>query len=256
MRLAYPYQLMAAEGCFVTILRIVIARLGCLLRSCRFCRNNANDVDLMRCRKTSHGGLIMRWVCLSLAILTIPATGYAQEAQGPVRVSFRPPSLEDISADPQGQIIRVPTDGTAAESRPVQAAPKRSLQLGNRDDSRAESYSLENRGVETPTGKKTGRYCTDGMQRAGYPWMPGIFATWGTDPQHTVGYVGGSTPFKGPYSGVLQGECKRPTEGTFGYDYTGLHFKRNTWLLWTHGRREQGGLGRYETDGPRILPEK
>ena len=29
-----------------------------------------------------------------------------------------------------------------------------------------------------------------------------------------------------------------------------------TWLLWTHGRREQGGLGRYETDGPRILPEK
>jgi len=180
----------------------------------------------------------------------------AQEDQGPVRVSFKKPSLEDISTDPNGQIIRVPTDQPLGEVRPVQGSPKRAIKLGNRDDSIAESYSLENRGLETPTGKKTGRYCTDGMQRAGNPWMPGIFATWGTDPQHTVGYVGGSTPFKGPHSGVLQGDCRRPTEGTFGYDYTGLHFKRNTWLLWTHGRREQGGLGRYETDGPRILPEK
>lgn len=198
----------------------------------------------------------MRFLCLSSAILFISSNCMAQEDQGPVRVSFKKPSLEDISTDPNGQIIRVPTDEPLGEVRPVQGSPKRAVKLGNRDDSIAESYSLENRGLETPTGKKTGRYCTDGMQRAGNPWMPGIFATWGADPQHTVGYVGGSTPFKGPHSGVLQGDCRRPSEGTFGYDYTGLHFKRNTWLLWTHGRREQGGLGRYETDGPRILPEK
>lgn len=198
----------------------------------------------------------MRLLYLSSAILFVSSTCMAQDQHGPVRVSFKKPSLEDISADPNGQIIRVPTDEPLVDGKPIQGAPKRTLKLGNRDDSLAESYSLENRGVETPTGKKTGRYCTDGMQRSGSPWIPGIFATWGTDPQHTVGYVGGSTPFKGPHSGVLQGDCRRPTEGTFGYDYTGLYFKRNTWLLWTHGRREQGGLGRYETDGPRILPEK
>ena len=125
-----------------------------------------------------------------------------------------------------------------------------------RDHSIAESYSLENRGKETPAGKPSCRYATDGMYRAGYPWLPGVFANVGTDPQHSIGYVGGSTPFKGPASGSLQGECRRAQEGTFGADYSGLYFKRNTWLLWTHGRREQGGLGRYETEGPRILPEK
>lgn len=142
------------------------------------------------------------------------------------------------------------------DPRAVQEAPKRAVQLGARDDSIAESYSLENRGKETPAGKPTGRYATDGMHRAGYPWLPGVFANVGTDPQHSIGYVGGSTPFKGPASGSLQGECRRAQEGIFGADYSGLYFKRNTWLLWTHGRREQGGLGRYETDGPRILPEK
>ncbi|MFN5915901.1 MAG: hypothetical protein ACK48K_04040, partial [Planctomycetota bacterium] len=127
----------------------------------------------------------MRFLCLSSAILFISSNCMAQEDQGPVRVSFKKPSLEDISTDPNGQIIRVPTDQPLGEVRPVQGSPKRAIKLGNRDDSIAESYSLENRGLETPTGKKTGRYCTDGMQRAGKHLMPGIFATWGADPQHT-----------------------------------------------------------------------
>jgi hypothetical protein len=200
-------------------------------------------------------------VILTVAIMA--SEGMSQQMQGPVRVSFKMPTLEDIALDPQGQILRVPTDGIAGESfvddptakRPVQAAPKRTVQLGSRDDSRAESYSLEGRGQEAPPGTKTGRYCSDGMSRAGRPWLPGVFATKGIDAEHSVGYVGGSTPFKGDHSGRLQGESRRPEEGTFGYDYTGLYFKRNTWLLWTHGRREQGGLGRYETEGPRVFPE-
>lgn len=195
-------------------------------------------------------------LALSIAGTSTHSIGLSQETQGPVRVSFKQPSLEDLAADPSGQIIRVPIDGSGGELRPTQVAPKRTVKLGNRDDSQAESYSLENRGKESIAGKNTGRYCMDGNQRAGYPWMPGIFANVGTDSQHSVGYVGGSTPFKGSCSGVLRGECRRPEEGNFGYDYSGLYFKRNTWLLWTHGRREQGGEGRYETDGPRILPEK
>jgi hypothetical protein len=148
------------------------------------------------------------------------------------------------------------TQQALRDPRPVQEAPKRFVKLGSRDDSQAETYSVENRGKETPAGNPSGRYATEGIHRAGYPWIPGVFANVGTDPQHSIGYVGGSTPFKHPASGSLQGECRRPQEGTFGYDYSGLYFKRNTWLLWTHGRREQGGLGRYETEGPRILPEK
>jgi hypothetical protein len=190
--------------------------------------------------------------------------GLSQEIAGPVRVTFKTPTLEDIALDPKTQILRVSQKQNADETirqaplgtKPMQSAPKRSLQLGNRDDSRAENYAPEGRGQETPSGTKTGRYCADGMQRAGLPWIPGVFASAGSDQQHSVGYVGGSTPFKGTVAGGLQGECKRPEEGTFGYDYSGWYYKRKTWLLWTHGRREQGGLGRYETDGPRILPEK
>lgn len=159
--------------------------------------------------------------------------------------------LASLAAWSIPQIVRSQEIRSAA----TQVAPKRTVQLGNRDDSRAAGYALENRGKESPAGKPTGRYCTDGMHRAGLPSLPGVFAKPGTDPQHSVGYVGGSTPFKGPHSGGLQGERRRPSEGTFGYDYSGLYFQRNTWLLWTHGRREQGGFGRYETDGPRILPE-
>lgn len=156
-----------------------------------------------------------------------------------------------------GVAMAAPQAASSQETRSVatQVAPKRTVQLGNRDDSRADAYTLENRGKETPAGKPYGRYCTDGSQRAGLPSIPGLFAKPGVDPQHSVGYVGESSPFKGPHSGVLQGEARRQSEGTFGYDYSGLYFKRNTWLLWTHGRREQGGAGRYETDGPRILPE-
>ncbi|MFM7976202.1 MAG: hypothetical protein ACKO8U_14085 [Pirellula sp.] len=106
----------------------------------------------------------MRLLYFSSAILFVSSYCLAQENHGPVRVSFKKPSLEDISTDPNGQIIRVPTEEPFGDVKPVQGAPKRTLKLGNRDDSLAESYSLENRGVETPTGKKTGRYCTDGCK--------------------------------------------------------------------------------------------
>jgi hypothetical protein len=204
-----------------------------------------------------HFTLATARLSLTASILLSPCCAIGQEADSaPVKVSLKNLRLEEVISDPSPGFSQALESVSEKADRAVQAAPKRTLQLGNRDDARAEGYSLEGRGQESPAGKKEGRYCTDGMQRAGNPWLPGIFAAAGTDPRHSVGYVGGSTPFKGAHSGVLQGECRRPTEGTFGYDYTGLYFQRNTWLLWTHGRREQGGMGRYETDGPRILPEK
>jgi hypothetical protein len=103
------------------------------------------------------------------------------------------------------------------------------------------------RGTEEPSGSIYGRYCQNGFARAGYPFCIGRFAKPSTDTHHQVGYVGGGTLFGG--SG------RRRDEGTFGMDYSGAWFSRMTWLKWSHGARYQGGAGRYETEGSRILPE-
>ncbi|MFN9714440.1 MAG: hypothetical protein ACK57G_11655 [Planctomycetota bacterium] len=122
--------------------------------------------------------------------------------------------------------------------------------LGNRDDAREQTYVLEGRGIEVGAGKRSGRYCEPGMQRAGCPRCISPHAKPSTDCHHTIGYVGGGTPFR------LSGERRAANEGTVGMDYSGWLFQRKTWLLWSHGGLQQGGEGRYEAEGPRIIPEK
>jgi hypothetical protein len=122
--------------------------------------------------------------------------------------------------------------------------------LGNRDDSLESSYTLEGRGREIGAGKRYGRYCEPGMERAGYPYCVRLVAQPSPDCYHSLGYVGGGTPFR------FWGERRYIHEGTVGLDYSGRFFQRKTWLLWSHGGLYQGGAGRYQTDGPRILPEK
>ncbi len=103
------------------------------------------------------------------------------------------------------------------------------------------------RGQEVPRGPMNGRYCENGFWRAGSPNWIGLFAKPSPDAYHQVGYVGGGTLFGG--------SCRRTSEGIFGMDYSGCWFARKTWLKWSHGGRHQGGAGRYETEGPRLLPE-
>ncbi len=103
------------------------------------------------------------------------------------------------------------------------------------------------RGKEKPSGIRQGRYCENDFRRSGFPFCIGRFATPSTDSFHQVGYVGGGTLFCGT--------GRRSNEGTFGMDYSGFLFSRKTWLKWSHGERSQGGAGRYETEGPRLLPE-
>jgi len=103
------------------------------------------------------------------------------------------------------------------------------------------------RGKETPSSPKSGRYCENAFSRSGFPNCIGLFAKTSTDSAHQVGYVGGGTWFGG--------ERRRTNEGTFGMDYSGSWFSRLTWMQWSHGDRHQGGAGRYETEGPRLLPE-
>ena len=131
--------------------------------------------------------------------------------------------------------IRAPIDLT---ERDVKSAPKTLF---------PELPLSGSRGKETPDGSKYGRYCENAFERAGFPNCIGRFAKPSTDAYHQVGYVGGGTLFGGT--------SRRKDEGTFGMDYSGHWFSRKTWLRWSHGVRYQGGAGRYETEGPRLLPE-
>lgn len=44
------------------------------------------------------------------------------------------------------------------------------------------------------------------------------------------------------------------TEGTWGWDYTGIHLPRRVVLGWNHGLKHQGGAGSYKTDPPIEVP--
>jgi hypothetical protein len=83
-------------------------------------------------------------------------------------------------------------------------------------------------------------------ERAGYPrGLSGHL-----EPSTTSGgigyYVGGGTA-------LSHGEGHQRDEGTWGWDETGCRFFRHrNILIWSHGRRYQGGTGSYTTDGPHI----
>jgi hypothetical protein len=138
------------------------------------------------------------------------------------------------SEDSRGADNVVPTTLTASIATPVVPT--------------AEGYRLDGvRGKELPAGPKQGRYCENGFERSGLPFCVGRFAKPSVSSSHMIGYVGGGTAFGG--------ERRTASEGTFGMDYSGRWFARKSWLTWSHGERHQGGHGRYETDGPRVLHE-
>jgi hypothetical protein len=88
----------------------------------------------------------------------------------------------------------------------------------------------------------------DQFHRAGDPQCVSPLAVPSQSP-HGVGYyVGGGARVKG-----CVGEERRPNEGTWGTDYSGILLHKKIDLRWSHGRRYQGGVGAYRTDGPRLI---
>ena len=83
--------------------------------------------------------------------------------------------------------------------------------------------------------------------RAGNPQETSRLARPGDSGGFIGYYVGGGAVSRqrgaGPYI----------NEGTWGWDFQGKFFARRVNLLWWHGRRTQGGVGAYKTDGP-VLP--
>lgn len=88
----------------------------------------------------------------------------------------------------------------------------------------------------------------DQFHRAGDPQCTSPLAGPG-ESRHAVGYfVGGGDRVKG-----WRGEERRSEEGTWGTDYGGFLIHKKIDLRWSHGRRYQGGVGAYRTDGPRLI---
>lgn len=87
----------------------------------------------------------------------------------------------------------------------------------------------------------------DPQQRAGYPQQISPLA----HPSDSGGYVGYLVG--GSAANYHKGELPTPIDGTWGWDYAGHWLPRRVMLLWWHGRRYQGGVGAYRTDGPQVL---
>ncbi|MCI0361156.1 MAG: hypothetical protein L0211_21970 [Planctomycetaceae bacterium] len=89
-------------------------------------------------------------------------------------------------------------------------------------------------------------YRSDAHCRAGWPecWRTRAIPS---DTGRYCGYlVGGGA--------VCFGEGRYLDEGTWGWDYMGLCFRKRVALDWWHGRY-QGGVGQYQTDGPKLRHE-
>jgi hypothetical protein len=85
----------------------------------------------------------------------------------------------------------------------------------------------------------------DPYRRAGNPQVVHRYAKPTYTPHYCFGYVGGGAAYGG--------QPRTLEEGTWGMDYCGYYLPHRVWQNWYHGRRAQGGVGRYETDGPHIL---
>jgi hypothetical protein len=115
--------------------------------------------------------------------------------------------------------------------------------------------------ISTASGQEADKSCPSGgdeapevhnhtLERAGNPQILSCLAV----PSDTGAYVGYQVG--GGCACPHFGDAPAPLDGTWGWDYQGRCFLRRVCLLWWHGRCEQGGVGAYCTDGPKLKHEK
>ncbi|GIW92765.1 MAG: hypothetical protein KatS3mg110_0806 [Pirellulaceae bacterium] len=138
-----------------------------------------------------------------------------------------------------------PVDTTAPSSAVVVAAGTLQPEASAPERQGSVHASVDDRAVLAPTNRTSRRYFLDPFLRSGCPQSVRRFAVPSAlYNQYSGAWVGGSVP--------LLGEARFPHEGTWGVDYDGL-LRKPVWLHWTHGRRYQGGIEGYQTEGPRLL---
>jgi hypothetical protein len=90
------------------------------------------------------------------------------------------------------------------------------------------------------------RYRISDCKRAGNPRRVARLAKCSVNGKYSSWFVGGGAAF-------FRGQCRKPTQGTWGMDYDGAFGRVNNWLNYTRGRK-QGGEGAYRTDGePKVV---
>ncbi len=92
------------------------------------------------------------------------------------------------------------------------------------------------------------RYRIPDCRRAGNPHNVACWARCSVTDKYSSWFVGGGAAF-------FRGRCRKPSEGTWGLDYSGLFGHANVWLNYTRGRN-QGGEGAYQTDGEPAIVSK
>ena len=93
-------------------------------------------------------------------------------------------------------------------------------------------------GAAAASSYQIGGHC-DCIARHAYP---------SNTPAYGGYYVGGGAP--------CHGDERFADEGTWGWDYFGRAINRHIALGWWHGAHDQGGIGAYKTDGPKLLHER
>lgn len=113
-----------------------------------------------------------------------------------------------------------------------------------RDDQRAEIHPQQADWINAAFAGLD--YRSDAHCRAGWPECIRERAIPCDTGRYCGYYVGGGS--------VLHTEGRYLDEGTWGWDYMGLCFRKRVALDWWHGRY-QGGGGQYQTDGPKLQHE-
>jgi hypothetical protein len=98
----------------------------------------------------------------------------------------------------------------------------------------------------TPASSDSAWARAQGHLRAGCPQQVRPWAVPSNTSHYYGYYLGGGTAFRR--------ELRFCNEGTWGWDYGGILIPKRIHLGWSHGRRYQGGTGRYSTAGPSPLP--
>lgn len=186
-----------------------------------------------------------RWLIIIVCCATRPDLAADVDASEPT--IWRLPNDSMLVEKTQFSDPNVPIVSAQTWHREAYPSAKHYVQLGSRDDRNQADYSVPNRSRETPYFQPTGRYCQNGFERAGCPNLWRWIADYSVQRKHTIGYIGGGSPWH------VFGEGRCSNEGTFGMDSTSHWLSRKLWLKWNHGTRYQGGAGAYATDGPRLF---
>jgi len=174
---------------------------------------------------------------LCLILLSIVASqALADEPQLPAPVSI-------LISDDQPSPSDAPA--AAASKSPYADWPGQgSLLTQSRDDRLAEIHPQQADWINAAFANLD--YRSDAHCRAGWPECARQRAIPSDTGRYCGYYVGGGA--------VTHAEGRYLDEGTWGWDYRGLCFRKRVALDWWHGRY-QGGAGQYRTDGPKIRHE-